>query len=91
MGKWSVEELMRDAFNASAQMVNLMKSMTVMEMTKGDFSSYFLNEGRIPLRISLQGLLDVCGLSPKAEVELIARLPNQDIQLEGSRLQRKTG
>lgn len=78
----SLEQLLTEAFGASAKMADLMTSMAVSGMSKGDLSAFFLKEGQIPISISFQELETFCNLSDKAKTELALHLPDKDIQIE---------
>lgn len=78
----SLEQLLTEAFGVSAKMADIMTSMTVAGMSKGDLSTFFLKEGQIPINISFQKLETFCNLSDKAKTELALHLPNKDIQIE---------
>ena len=78
----SLEQLLAEAFGTSAKMADIMTSMTVAGMTKGDLSAFFLKEGQIPVSVSFRELTTFCTLSDEAQKELATHLPDKDIQIE---------
>ena len=81
----SLEQLLTEAFGVSAKMADIMTSMTVAGMSKGDLSTFFLKEGQIPINISFQKLETFCNLSDKAKTELALHLPNKIFRLKISK------